>query len=104
MGSQNGRKIYVFGVFLSMFLETLFLVEFGLIFDKIDGEKQIDLSSIFFVIFCFFSNARNLKNRAPIEARAQLLSNRVFLFLVPTGFQNQPKKLWILKSKIKTNR
>ena len=34
---QNGRKIEIFGIFLDMLVETLFLVEICKIFDKIDG-------------------------------------------------------------------
>ena len=37
LGSQNGPKIDIFGIFLDMLVETLFLVEFCYIFDKIDG-------------------------------------------------------------------
>ena len=36
-GARNGLKIEIFGIFLDMLVETLFLVEFWYIFDKIDG-------------------------------------------------------------------
>ena len=36
-GARNGFKIEIFGIFLDMLVETLFLVEFWYIFDKIDG-------------------------------------------------------------------
>ena len=29
LGGQSGRKIEIFGIFLDMLLDTLFLVEFG---------------------------------------------------------------------------
>ena len=35
-GGQNGPQIEIFGIFLDMLVQTLFLVEFCLIFDKID--------------------------------------------------------------------
>ena len=78
LGGQNGQKIEILRVLEGMFFETLFLVEFCLIFDKIDGEKNIDFKFFFCVIFCVFSNARDLKNRAPVEARAQFSQNCIF--------------------------
>ena len=47
-------------------------------FDKIEGEKNVVFLVVFCVIFGVFSNARNLKNRAPVEARAQFLQNCIF--------------------------
>ena len=37
LGGQNGPKIEIFGMFLDMFVEILFIIEFCYIFDKIDG-------------------------------------------------------------------
>ena len=69
LGSQNGRKIKNLADFLSMLLETSFLVEFCWIFDKNDGDKHMEFSLFFnmlfhhlFAKFAVFWNARNLKN------------------------------------------
>ena len=78
LGGQNGRKIEILTVFGNMLFETLILVEFCLSFDKIEGEKNAVFLVVFCVIFGVFSNARNLKNRAPVEARAQFLQNCIF--------------------------
>ena len=42
LGGPNGPEIRVFGIFWYMLVETLFLGEFCLIFDKIDGSKHRD--------------------------------------------------------------
>ena len=69
MGGQNGKKIEIFDVFWGMHLETLFLVNFCVIFVKNDGEKHMEFSLFFnmlfhhlFAKFAVFCNARNLKN------------------------------------------
>ena len=68
MGSQNRPKIVIFAVFWGMRLETLFLVNFCMIFVKNDGEKRMDFSLFFdmlshyvFAKFAVFRKARNLK-------------------------------------------
>ena len=68
-GGQNGRKIKNLADFLSMLLETSFLVEISGIFHKNDGEKHMEFSMFFnmlfhhlFAKFAVFCNARNLKN------------------------------------------
>ena len=65
LGGQNGRKIEIFVIFLDMPAETLFLIDFCLIFGKIDDEKPVDCSRFFCVMSCVFPIARNLKMRAP---------------------------------------
>ena len=69
LGGQNGKKIEIFGVFWGMHLETLFLVNFCVIFVKNDGEKHMEFSLFLnmllhhlFAKFAVFRNARNLKN------------------------------------------
>ena len=69
LGGQNGPKIEIFGVFFGMLFETLFLVNFCLIFEKIDDEKHMEFCLFFnrlfyhlFVQFNAFLDARNLKN------------------------------------------
>ena len=42
LGGQNGVKIEILAHFLDMLLETLFLVNFYAIFDKIDDEKHME--------------------------------------------------------------
>ena len=68
LGGQNGPKIEIFAVFWAMHLDTLFLVNFCMIFVKNDGEKRMEFSLFFdmlfhyvFAKFAFFRNARNLK-------------------------------------------
>ena len=69
LGDQNGPKIEIFGVFFGMLFETLFLVNFCMIFEKIDDEKHMEFCLFFnrlfyhlFVQFNAFLDARNLKN------------------------------------------
>ena len=69
LGGQNGLKIEILAHFLDMLLETSFLVEFCWIFDKNDGDKHIEFSLFFDMLFhilfaksAVFWNARNLKN------------------------------------------
>ena len=69
LGGQNLRKIQNLGVFFGMLFETLFLVTFCLIFEKIDDEKHMEfclfLNMLFYYLFAEFAvslNARNLKN------------------------------------------
>ena len=69
LGRQNGKKIEIFGVFWDMHLETLFFVNFCVIFVKNDGEKHMEFSLFLnmllhhlFARFAVFRNARNLKN------------------------------------------
>ena len=69
LGGQNGPKIEIFDVFFGMLFETLFLVNFCLIFEKIDDEKHMEFCLFFnrlfdhlFVQFDAFLYARNLKN------------------------------------------
>ena len=69
LGGQNGKKIEILGVFWGMHLETLFFVNFCVIFVKNDGEKHMEFSLFLnmllhhlFAKFAVFRNARNLKN------------------------------------------
>ena len=69
LGGQNGRQIKNLADFLSMLLETSFLVEISGIFHKNDGEKHMEFSLFLnmlfhnlFAEFAVFCNARNLQN------------------------------------------
>ena len=66
--AKNGSQIEIFGIFLDMLAETLFLVEFCWIFYKIDRQKHRDFRWIFSASFhqlllqtCDLLNGRNLK-------------------------------------------
>ena len=69
MGGPNGPKIEIFAVFWAMRVDTLFLVNFCMIFVKNDGEKRMEFSLFFdnmlfhyvFAKFAVFCNARNLE-------------------------------------------
>ena len=78
LGSQNHRNIEYLAALGDMLLDTLIVVDFCMIFDKIDDEKYIDFVVVFNALWNVFVNARNLKNRAPVEARAQFLQNCIF--------------------------
>ena len=69
LGGQNGGKIEILGVFFGMLFETLCLVNFGLIFEKIHDDKHMEIclffNRLFYYLFvqidaCLY--ARNLKN------------------------------------------
>ena len=69
LGGQNGPQIEIFGIFLDMLAETLFLVEFRWIIYQIDSQKHRDFRWIFSASFHQLLlqsgdllNARNLKN------------------------------------------
>ena len=78
LGSKIDEKSRFLVSLWGMLFETLILVEFRLIFDNIDDEKHIDFWLLCVSFFMFFSVARILKNRAPVEARAQFLQNCIF--------------------------
>ena len=78
MGGSKARKIEILDGFLNMLFEPIILVKIYLIFSKIDAEKHMDFVLFFVLLFVFFLNAQNLKNRAPVEAGAQFLQNRDF--------------------------
>jgi hypothetical protein len=69
LGGQSGQNIEIFVVFWGMHLETLFFgVNYCMIFVNIDGEKHMECSLFFnmlfhhlFAKFAVFRNARNLK-------------------------------------------
>jgi len=69
LGGQTPTKIEILTHFWGMLLETSFLVEISWIFHKNDGEKHMEFSLFFnmlfhhlFAKFAVFCNARNLKN------------------------------------------
>ena len=54
------------------------MLDFCLIFNKIDDEQHIDVWLFFVMFFVCFSNARNLENRAPVLARVQFSLDQCF--------------------------
>ena len=78
LAGQSAGKIEILGALGDIMLETFILVDFCMIFDKIDDEKYIDFVVVFNALWNVCVNARNLKNRAPVGARAQFLHNRIF--------------------------
>ena len=80
LGGQSARKIEIFGDFLDMLFETLFLVEFCWISEKIDDEKHMEFCLFFHVLFYYLfagfalsMNARNLKISDFLEGKCIFL-------------------------------
>ena len=65
MGGQNGRKIEILGVLGDIMLETFILVDFCMIFDKIDDDKYIDFLSFSMICLMFSLTLETLKNVLP---------------------------------------
>ena len=78
LGSQNRRKNEIWSVSGDMMFETLILVEFGLIFNKIAGEKHITfwLSLVSFLMF--FLTFETLKIVLP--SRRELNFHKIAFF------------------------
>ena len=80
LGGQSGRKIEIFSDFLDMLFETLFLVEFCWISEKIDDKKHMEFCLFFHVFFYYLfagfavsMNARNLKISDFLEGKCIFL-------------------------------
>ena len=58
LGGQNGGKIDIFDIFGGMVVETLFLVNFCLIFEKIDDENIWNFNCLLIgcFIICLFNS------------------------------------------------
>ena len=77
---EASRKIEIFGVFVGILFETLFLVNFCLIFEKIDDEKHMEFCLSFnrlfdhlFVQFDAFLYSRNLENNDFLQGNCNFL-------------------------------
>ena len=76
LGRQNGKKIEIFCVFWDMHLETLFFVNFCVIFVKNDGETHMEFCLFFHILFYYLFaqfavslNARNQKNQNFLQGK-----------------------------------
>ena len=84
-GGQKGGKMEISGVSVGMCFQTLCLIDFCLIFDKIEGGKYMDFRMFFSISLYHLCadlgvclNARNLKKRAPACTGARFSPNLVF--------------------------
>ena len=98
LGGQNGPQIEIFGIFLDMLAETLFLVEFCWIFYKIDSQKHRDLRWIFSASFHKLLlqsgdllNARNLKNSDFPLGKMHIFIKSHFSRSMLKGIEHAPK-------------
>ena len=61
MGGQSARKIEILGALGDIMLETFILVDFCMIFDKIDDEKYIDFLLCLLICLVFLLMLETLK-------------------------------------------
>ena len=85
LGGQSGRKIEILGVFGRIFLDTLFSIDFRVIFEKIDEEKHMKFrlffNRLFFYMFAeiaVFHNAGIFKISDFLEGKSLFLQNLNF--------------------------
>ena len=85
MGGQNGRKIDILGVSGRICLDTLFSIDFCIIFEKTDEEKHMKFRLFFNRLFSYmfaeiavFHNAGILKISELLEGKSLFLQNLNF--------------------------
>ena len=85
MGGQSGRNIDILGVSGRIFLDTLFSIDFRIIFEKIDEEKHMKFrlffNRLFFYMFAeiaVFHNAGILKISDFLMGKSLFLQNLNF--------------------------
>ena len=91
-GGQSGRKINILGVLGRIFLDTLFSIDFRVIFEKIDEEKHMQFRLFFNRLFSYMLAEIAVFHNAGILKISDFLVGKA-LFLQNLNFRHQCSKV-----------